>query len=52
MLRKKNALKRSGKVEEAASPSKKIGDAIEKYSTYKFGLNIDAIHSFSGHSRR
>ena len=36
MLRKKNALMRSGKMEKAAALSKKIGDAIKKYSTAEF----------------
>jgi len=41
MLQKKNALMRSGKVEQAAALSKKIGEAIkQKYKTSEYG-NVD-----------
>ena len=42
MLRKKNALMRSGKVEKAAALSKKIGDAIKKHNTAEFS-NVDVL---------
>ena len=42
MLRKKNALMRSGKVEKAAALSKKIGDAIKKHNTAEFS-NVDML---------
>jgi len=42
MLRKKNALMRSGKVEQAAALSKKIGEAIKKYNTSELD-NVDML---------
>jgi hypothetical protein len=42
MLRKKNALMRSGKVEQAAALSKKIGDAIKAHNTAEFS-NVDVL---------
>jgi head-tail adaptor len=42
MLRKKNALMRSGKVEQAATLSKKIGDAIKARNTAEFS-NVDVL---------
>ena len=42
MLRKKSALKRSGKVEQAAALSKKIGDAIKKHNTAELS-NVDVL---------
>ena len=42
MLRKKNALMRSRKVEQAAALSKKIGDAIKKHNTSEFS-NVDVL---------
>ena len=42
MLRKKNVLMRSGKIEQVAALSKKIGDAIKKHNTAEFS-NVDML---------
>jgi len=42
MLRKKNALMRSGKMKKAATLSKKIGEAINKYNTSELG-NVEML---------
>jgi len=42
MLWKKNALMRSGKVEQAVVLSKKMGEAIKKYNTSELG-NVDML---------